>query len=192
MRARSSLYGSPAIENIGSFCDSTSELKRSIIGMPVRTILFGMIRFTGFKEYTQTITPTSPTNLEIKLESEVVTLNEVVVSSSRMSERILEAPVSIQRLSAQQIMATSSGNFYEGLKNLRGVDMATSSAGFQAVNMRGFNTTAPVRVVQFVDGIDSHVFQDLVFEFSEWFSADNPRFDEDKFWDACTKTEALA
>jgi hypothetical protein len=40
---------------------------------------------------------------------------------------------------------------------------------------------------QFVDGIDSHVFQDLVFEFSEWFSADNPRFDENKFWDACTK-----
>jgi len=39
----------------------------------------------------------------------------------------------------------------------------------------------------FVDNIDSHVFQDLVFEFSEWFSADNPRFDEDKFWDACTK-----
>jgi hypothetical protein len=44
---------------------------------------------------------------------------------------------------------------------------------------------------QFVDSIDSHVFQDLVFEFSEWFSADNPRFDENKFWDACVKTEAL-
>ena len=45
---------------------------------------------------------------------------------------------------------------------------------------------------QFVDEIDSKTFQDLVFEFSEWFSLDNPRFDEDKFWDACTKTEALA
>jgi hypothetical protein len=40
---------------------------------------------------------------------------------------------------------------------------------------------------QFVDSIDSHVFQDLVFEFSEWFSSDNPRFDENKFWDACVK-----
>ena len=39
----------------------------------------------------------------------------------------------------------------------------------------------------FADNIDSHVFQDLIFEFSEWFSADNPRFDEDKFWDACVK-----
>jgi hypothetical protein len=40
---------------------------------------------------------------------------------------------------------------------------------------------------QFADSIDSHVFQDLIFEFSEWFSADNPRFDEQKFFDACVK-----
>jgi hypothetical protein len=39
----------------------------------------------------------------------------------------------------------------------------------------------------FVDEMDSKTFKDLVFEFSEWFSADNPRFDENKFWDACTK-----
>ena len=44
---------------------------------------------------------------------------------------------------------------------------------------------------QFSDTIDSHAFQDLVFEFSEWFSADNPRFDENKFWDACVKESAL-
>jgi hypothetical protein len=39
----------------------------------------------------------------------------------------------------------------------------------------------------FAENIDSHVFQDLIFEFSEWFSADNPRFDENKFFDACTQ-----
>jgi hypothetical protein len=39
----------------------------------------------------------------------------------------------------------------------------------------------------FAENIDSHVFQDLIFEFSEWFSADNPRFDENKFYDACTQ-----
>lgn len=39
----------------------------------------------------------------------------------------------------------------------------------------------------FVDEMDSKTFKDLVFEFSEWFMADNPRFDENKFWDACTK-----
>jgi hypothetical protein len=44
----------------------------------------------------------------------------------------------------------------------------------------------------FADNIDSHVFQDLIFEFSEWFSADNPRFDENKFYDACVKEMEIA
>jgi hypothetical protein len=39
----------------------------------------------------------------------------------------------------------------------------------------------------FSDSMDSHVFNDLVFEFSEWFASDNPRFDENKFYDACAK-----
>ena len=39
----------------------------------------------------------------------------------------------------------------------------------------------------FATEIDSKTFQDLIFEFSEWFSADNPRFDENRFWDACVK-----
>ena len=39
----------------------------------------------------------------------------------------------------------------------------------------------------FAENIDSHVFQDLIFEFSEWFSADNPRFDATKFALACYK-----
>ena len=43
----------------------------------------------------------------------------------------------------------------------------------------------------FADSIDSHVLQDLIFEFSEWFSSDNPRFDENKFWDACVKQNEL-
>jgi hypothetical protein len=45
---------------------------------------------------------------------------------------------------------------------------------------------------EFIDGIDSHVFQDLVFEFSEWFASDNPRFQEDKFSEACYKMEVNA
>jgi hypothetical protein len=43
----------------------------------------------------------------------------------------------------------------------------------------------------FSDSMDSHVLQDLIFEFSEWFSSDNPRFDETKFWDACIQENAL-
>jgi hypothetical protein len=45
---------------------------------------------------------------------------------------------------------------------------------------------------KFVDDIDSHDFDQLIFEFSEWFSSDNPRFDESKFYDACVKEKEMA
>jgi hypothetical protein len=41
----------------------------------------------------------------------------------------------------------------------------------------------------FVDVIDKNDFDDLVFQFSEWFASDNPRFDEQKFYDACIETQ---
>jgi hypothetical protein len=38
---------------------------------------------------------------------------------------------------------------------------------------------------KFVDSIDANDFDELVFQFSEWFLSDNPRFDESRFYDAC-------
>jgi outer membrane receptor protein involved in Fe transport len=113
-----------------------------------------LVRAESYTEQ-EVIVNKSSTSIKISMKPIDRALNEIVVTSSRVSERIFESPVSIQKLSAKEILSTSSGNFYDGFKNLKGVDISTSSAGFQAVNMRGFNSTAPVRVVQFVDGMDN-------------------------------------
>ena len=81
--------------------------------------------------------------------------NDVVISASRLSERIQTSPSSIQKLNAKQIQSVASGNFYQSLGNLKEVDITTTSMGFQVFNKRGFNTTAPVRIVQFIDGMDN-------------------------------------
>jgi hypothetical protein len=44
------LYGSPETEKIGSFWDTTSVLKRSIMGIPVRIMFRGMMRSEGLTE----------------------------------------------------------------------------------------------------------------------------------------------
>jgi iron complex outermembrane recepter protein len=94
---------------------------------------------------------------ELNVDLKVITMRgqEVVVSGSRVSETILESTASIQKMNTRDIQEVASGDFYSSLSTLQGVDITTSSLGFQAVNMRGFNTTAPVRVVQFVDGMDN-------------------------------------
>jgi hypothetical protein len=45
---------------------------------------------------------------------------------------------------------------------------------------------------QFSDLLPSNSFEDLVFEFGEMFSVDNPRFDFRRFEDACWQDEQVA
>ncbi len=112
------------------------------------------VSYVGFE--TQEITVSKGvTYVEFKLPPSITFTKEVVVSASRMSESIMEAPVQIQKITAKQIENSASGDFYQGLANMQGIDVVTSSFGFKTINARGFNTTSPVRSVQFIDGMDN-------------------------------------
>ncbi len=82
-------------------------------------------------------------------------LNEIIISASRISETILRSPVSLDQLKAIEIknMAASSG--FEAIENMKGVQMLTPSLGFKVINTRGFANTTNVRFTQLIDGIDN-------------------------------------
>jgi len=82
-------------------------------------------------------------------------LDEVVVSASRTPQRIFESPVTVERFGIKDIKTTASADFYDGLENLKGVDINVNSLTFKAVNTRGFATFANTRFVQLVDGMDN-------------------------------------
>jgi len=82
-------------------------------------------------------------------------LNEVVVSASRTPEKVLQSPVTIERLGLKDIKKTASPSYYDGLENLKEVQMNTSSLTFKSINTRGFATVANVRFMQLVDGMDN-------------------------------------
>ncbi|NER14492.1 TonB-dependent receptor plug domain-containing protein [Leptobacterium flavescens] len=93
--------------------------------------------------------------LNIVLNSEETLLDEIVVSASRTPERIFESPVSVERFGIKEIKNTASPSFYDGLENLKGVDLNTNSLTFKSINTRGFATFANTRFVQLVDGMDN-------------------------------------
>jgi outer membrane receptor protein involved in Fe transport len=93
--------------------------------------------------------------VSVILEEEQNLLNEVVVSASRTPERVLESPVTIERMGIADIKKTASASFYDGLENLKEVQMNTSSMSFKSVNTRGFATVANTRFMQLVDGMDN-------------------------------------
>jgi len=82
-------------------------------------------------------------------------LNEVVVSASRTPEKVLQSPVTIERMGLKDIKKTASPSYYDGLENLKEVQMNTSSLTFKSINTRGFATVANVRFMQLVDGMDN-------------------------------------
>ena len=82
-------------------------------------------------------------------------LDEVVVSASRTPEKVLQSPVTIERMGIADIKKSASPSFYDGLENLKEVQMNTSSLSFKSINTRGFATVANVRFMQLVDGMDN-------------------------------------
>lgn len=107
----------------------------------------------GFQTVTKQVTTNSQT-LDFAL-AEGTSLDEVVISASRTPERIFESPVTVERLGLKEIKNTASAGFYDGLENLKGVDVNTNSLTFKSVNTRGFATFANTRFMQLVDGMDN-------------------------------------
>ena len=96
-----------------------------------------------------------PGNITITLEENSVTVDIIEVKASRISEENKKSPLTIESLDITAVKETSSSNFYEGLGQLKGVDLTTASLGFQVINTRGFNSTNPVRSLQIIDGVDN-------------------------------------
>jgi len=112
------------------------------------------ISAVGFE--TKTINVTSLTQkIDVTLKDEETKLDEIVVSASRTPERVIESPVTIERMGIQEIKNTTAPTFYDGLENLKEVNFNTSSISFKSINTRGFATVANTRFMQLVDGMDN-------------------------------------
>ncbi|MBC7523290.1 MAG: TonB-dependent receptor [Flavobacterium sp.] len=94
-------------------------------------------------------------SLNFVMGTEDTTLDEIVVAASRTPERVKESPVTIERFGIKDIKKSASPTFYDGLENLKEVQMNTSSLSFKSINTRGFATVANTRFMQLVDGMDN-------------------------------------
>ncbi|EKT3967093.1 TonB-dependent receptor [Flavobacterium psychrophilum] len=112
------------------------------------------VSMMGFASQTVVVHSKEQEIILVLLE-EATSLNEIIVSASRAPERILESPVTVERMGLKDIKNTTAPSFYEGLENLKDVHFNTSSFSFKSVNTRGFATVANTRFLQLVDGMDN-------------------------------------
>ena len=111
------------------------------------------VSFVGYKPVTKKLN--GQETLHIVLQDSNEFLDDVVVTASRGKEKIKESPVSIERMSVKEIKRNTAPSFYDGLSNLKGVDLNTNSLTFQSVNTRGFATFSNNRFLQLIDGMDN-------------------------------------
>ncbi|MEJ6623610.1 MAG: carboxypeptidase-like regulatory domain-containing protein, partial [Flavobacteriaceae bacterium] len=128
----------------GNFVLETSEI-------PPFTLKISSI---GYSRSTARVTSNNQT-ISVTLNEANTMLDEIVISASRTPERIFESPVTVERFGIKEIKNTASVDFYDGLENLKGVDVNTNSLTFKSINTRGFATFANTRFMQLVDGMDN-------------------------------------
>jgi outer membrane receptor protein involved in Fe transport len=116
----------------------------------------------GFQtEIVQVTSASDDLNVILK---EAFVLDQVVISASRTPERVMESPVTIERIDGKYIKRTASPNFFESLGNLKGIDVLGNSFSTKIITSnRGFGNTLNNRFVQLVDGAESSI---PVFEYS--------------------------
>ena len=134
----------------GVTTDFDGLFRLEVAGLPV--VL--QVSFIGYGMKSITVSSTQD-KIEVKLIPDQILIGAAEVVGSRISEKQKQAPLTVETMDLIAIKEAPSGNFYEGLGNLKGVDITSASLGFKIINTRGFNSTSPVRSLQLIDGVDN-------------------------------------
>ena len=134
----------------GTFTNSNGEFTLNVTKLPV-TLVFSSV---NYDPYEVTVNDAAA-SVEVDFKPNMTLGQEVVVAASRVPQRILEAPVTIERMGASVLRNIPAPSYYEAITNLKGVDMHTASLTFRTVTTRGFVSSGNTKLNQLIDGMDN-------------------------------------
>ncbi|MEL7121404.1 MAG: TonB-dependent receptor [Bacteroidota bacterium] len=136
----------------------TDSRGRYSIELDVNTPFQLTYSYIGYAPQTIEFDPTNGqtiwNDVNVILQDSSFNLNVIVVGASRFEERVLEAPVTIRKLSSKELQASGQLSAYEAIGNIMGVWSMGSSVALPSYNTRGFSDPGNFRFKQQIDGID--------------------------------------
>lgn len=136
--------------NFGTYTNSDGEFSISVDKLPV-VLIFTSI---GYLDQEVTVSDVSkPVEVSFKVNNQLG--QEVVVAANRTPTRILQSPVTVERMNSNTLRNVAAPNYYEAIANLKGVDVHTASLTFRTVTTRGFVSSGNTRLNQLIDGMDN-------------------------------------
>jgi len=136
---------------IGTTTNQNGAFSLSTSISPPFTLIFSCV---GYASETALV-KTAREKLSISMKQQDILGQEIVISASRIEEKYLSSPVTVEKMDMLDIQQISAANFYDGLYKLKGVDMNVASLTFRYPNARGFVTESNYRMLQLVDGIEN-------------------------------------
>ncbi|HPH23299.1 MAG TPA: carboxypeptidase-like regulatory domain-containing protein, partial [Chitinophagaceae bacterium] len=136
---------------LGTFTDDKGNFKITTTQKLPFTLVFSSV---GYADKEVNVTTNNQT-VTVALDTKFALGEEVVVAASRVSERILESPATIERISTAAIKNAPATSYYDILTNQKGVDVNVSSLNFRTVTTRGFASSGNLRFNQIMDGMDN-------------------------------------
>ncbi len=137
--------------SVGTAVDLDGNFRLDAKKAPPFTLVFNLL---GYKQQEVVVNDVT-LKINLKMESSSVELKGAEITDVRVSEKQRESPLTVEALDLTAIKETPAASFYEGLGQLKGVDVNSASIGFKVINTRGFNSTSPVRSLQTIDGVDN-------------------------------------
>ena len=108
----------------------------------------------GFQTETVSVGSGDLVLLVVLKESENL-LDYVVISASRVPQRLFDSPVTIERFDYKDIAQSTGADFYASLSQLKGVQIKSGGLLLQTISVRGFSTVDNTGFVQLIDGMDN-------------------------------------
>ena len=139
--------------NSGTYTNDRGNFKLTVSQKTPYTLVFSSVGFTN----KEVVVNDNAASLNVSLSPAFVLGSDVVVSASRVSEKFLESPVTIERISAANIRTAPASGYYDILGNLKGVDVVAASILFRSISTRGFNGSGNTRMNQLIDGMDNQL-----------------------------------
>ncbi|TGE05484.1 TonB-dependent receptor [Hymenobacter fodinae] len=112
------------------------------------------VSFVGYESREVTLSkPDNAVLVQLKINSTLT--NEVIASASRVEEGILQAPVTVEKVTSQQVLRMPPPDVQVGLNHFKGIDVNSTSMLMNSLSTRGFNSAKSERLIQLTDYFDT-------------------------------------
>jgi iron complex outermembrane receptor protein len=134
----------------GTLTQNNGEFSMKVASLPATLVC----TYFGYED-TEQVIEESGNNIVIKMSAAAFEVEAVEIRGQSVAEKSKNSALTVESMGPLAIEQTASENFYDGLGALKGVDLTSASLGVKVINTRGFNSTAPVRILQTIDGVDN-------------------------------------